>query len=217
MAAAMMKGKNGRRLFKESVGRALRFRQEMKALKEQSKSWFFDVWQPTDVSEEACWPLSAEKDWHGFKNIDDNHMFLDPVKVTVLTPGMSKDGKLEEVGIPASIVSKYLDENGIIVEKTGPYNMLFLFSIGIDKTKAMSLLRGLTDFKRAYDLNLKVKNMLPGLYSEAPEFYKEMRIQELAQGIHARMREHITPSRKKLKVTWKSAIWMTCSARSMPT
>lgn len=74
---------------------------------------------------------------------------------------MEKDGTMSDFGIPASIVAKYLDEHGIVVEKTGPYNLLFLFSIGIDKTKALSLLRALTDFKRAFDLNLRVKNMLP--------------------------------------------------------
>ncbi|RND22513.1 lysine decarboxylase LdcC, partial [Vibrio cholerae] len=87
-------------------------------------------------------------------------------------------------GIPASLVSKYLDEHGIVVEKTGPYNLLFLFSIGIDKSKAMQLLRGLTEFKRGYDLNLTIRTMLPSLYREDPAFYEGMRIQELAQGIH---------------------------------
>ncbi len=53
---------------------------------------------------------------------------------------------MSDFGIPASIVAKYLDEHGIVVEKTGPYNLLFLFSIGIDKTKALSLLRCSTDF-----------------------------------------------------------------------
>ena len=77
------------------------------------------------------------------------------------------------------------------MEKTGPYNLLFLFSIGIDKTKALSLLRALTDFKRAFDLNLRVKNMLPSLYREDPEFYENMRIQELAQNIHKLIVHHI--------------------------
>ncbi|RTG62251.1 lysine decarboxylase LdcC, partial [Serratia marcescens] len=72
-------------------------------------------------------------------------------------------------------------------------NLLFLFSIGIDKTKAMSLLRGLTDFKRAYDLNLRVKNMLPDLYAEDPDFYRHMRIQDLAAGIHRLIRQHDLP------------------------
>ena len=90
-------------------------------------------------------------------------------------------------------MAKYLDEHGIVVEKTGPYNLLFLFSIGIDKTKALSLLRALTDFKRAFDLNLRVKNMLPSLYREDPEFYENMRIQELAQNIHKLIVHHNLP------------------------
>ena len=120
-------------------------------------------------------------------------MYLDPIKVTLLTPGMEKDGTMSDFGIPASIVAKYLDEHGIVVEKTGPYNLLFLFSIGIDKTKALSLLRALTDFKRAFDLNLRVKNMLPSLYREDPEFYENMRIQELAQNIHKLIVHHNLP------------------------
>ena len=94
---------------------------------------------------------------------------------------------------PAALVAKFLDERGVVVEKTGPYNLLFLFSIGIDKTRAMGLLRGLMEFKRAYDLNLRVKNMLPDLYAEDPDFYRNMRIQDLAQGIHRLIRQHDLP------------------------
>ncbi|WP_370547990.1 lysine decarboxylase CadA [Edwardsiella tarda] len=193
MSAAMMKGNTGKRLIANSIERAIRFRKEIKRLRSESEGWFFDVWQPDNIDDVACWPLNARNDWHGFKNIDDDHMFLDPIKVTLLTPGMKADGTMDSWGIPASIVSKYLDEHGIIVEKTGPYNLLFLFSIGIDKTKALSLLRALTDFKRVYDLNLRVKNVLPSLYQEAPEFYENMRIQELAQGIHTLTSESRLP------------------------
>lgn len=193
IAAAMMKGNAGKRLFSESIERAYRFRKEMVRLKEQAKGWFFDVWQPNDIAEMKCWELNATDSWHGFKNIDNGHMHLDPIKVTLLTPGMNADGTMAEFGIPASIVAKYLDEHHIIVEKTGPYNLLFLFSIGIDKTKAMSLLRALTDFKRVYDLNLSVKEVLPSIYVEAPEFYENMRIQDLAQNIHKLIRHHNLP------------------------
>ncbi|WP_392398291.1 lysine decarboxylase CadA [Edwardsiella piscicida] len=193
MSAAMMKGNTGKRLIANSIERAIRFRKEIKRLRTESEGWFFDVWQPDNIDEVACWPLNSRNDWHGFKNIDDDHMYLDPIKVTLLTPGMKADGTMDSWGIPASIVSKYLDQHGIIVEKTGPYNLLFLFSIGIDKTKALSLLRALTDFKRVYDLNLRVKNVLPSLYQEAPEFYENMRIQELAQGIHTLTSESRLP------------------------
>lgn len=43
-------------------------------------------------------------------------MYLDPIKVTLLTPGMEKDGTMSDFGIPTSIVAKYLDEHGIVVE-----------------------------------------------------------------------------------------------------
>ena len=41
------------------------------------------------------------------------------------------------------------------------------------------------EFKRAYDLNLRVKNMLPDLYAEDPDFYRNMRIQDLARDSQA--------------------------------
>lgn len=192
-AAAMLHGNSGRRLIQRSVERAMHFRNEVKRLREESEGWFFDIWQPDMIDEAECWPLHPGATWHGFNRVDPGHMYLDPIKVTILTPGMSQQGTMEEQGIPAALVAKFLDERGVVVEKTGPYNLLFLFSIGIDKTKAMSLLRGLTEFKRSYDLNLRVRNMLPDLYAEDPDFYRNMRIQDLAQGIHDLIRQHDLP------------------------
>ncbi|EIC83074.1 lysine decarboxylase LdcC [Serratia sp. M24T3] len=193
-AAAMLRGNPGRRLINRSVERALHFRKEIQRLREETDGWFYDVWQPEDIDEAECWPLNPDDNWHGFANADTEHMYLDPIKVTILTPGMDETGNLSAEGIPAALVAKFLDERGVVVEKTGPYNLLFLFSIGIDKTKSMSLMRGLTDFKRAYDLNLRVKNMLPDLYGEDPDFYRHMRIQDLAQGIHRLIIKHDLPS-----------------------
>ncbi len=117
-AAAMMKGNAGKRLI-NSIERAIKFRKEIKRLKVESDGWFFDVWQPEHIDEPECWPLRSDSARHGFKNIDNEHMYLDPIKVTILTPGMSKEGEMQPFGIPASIVAKYLDERGIIVEKPG--------------------------------------------------------------------------------------------------
>lgn len=192
-AAAMLRGNPGRRLINRSVERALHFRKEIQRLRAESEGWFFDIWQPEQIDEAQCWPLQPQDKWHGFSQADADHMYLDPIKVTILTPGMSEQGTLAEEGIPAALVAKFLDERGVVVEKTGPYNLLFLFSIGIDKTKAMGLMRGLTDFKRSYDLNLRVKNMLPDLYAEDPDFYRHMRIQDLAQGIHKLIIHHDLP------------------------
>ena len=192
-AAAMMRGNVGRRLIDESIDRAIRFRKEIKRLREESDSWFFDVWQPENIGTKECWELKPEDKWHGFRNIDQEHMYLDPIKVTLLTPGLNGDGTMAERGIPASIVSKYLDDRGVIVEKTGPYNLLFLFSFGIDNTKAMGLLRELCNFRRDYDRNLEIKEAIPSLYKKDPSFYDGMRLQELAQGIHTIIVEHDLP------------------------
>ncbi len=192
-AAAMLRGNPGKRLINRSVERALHFRKEVQRLKDEADGWFFDIWQPEEIDEAECWPVAPGESWHGFRDADADHMFLDPVKVTILTPGMDEQGVMGEEGIPAALVAKFLDERGVVVEKTGPYNLLFLFSIGIDKTRAMGLLRGLMEFKRAYDLNLRVKNMLPDLYAEDPDFYRNMRIQDLAQGIHRLIRQHDLP------------------------
>ncbi|CAM7750119.1 lysine decarboxylase LdcC [Atlantibacter hermannii] len=192
-AAAMLRGNPGKRLINRSVERALHFRKEIQRLRQEADGWFYDIWQPEAIEDAECWPIAPGEDWHGFTRTDENHMFLDPVKVTILTPGMDELGNMAEEGIPAALVAKFLDERGVVVEKTGPYNLLFLFSIGIDKTRAMGLLRGLMEFKRAYDLNLRVKNMLPDLYAEDPDFYRNMRIQTLAQGIHNLIKQHNLP------------------------
>ena len=195
LAAAMMQGNEGKRLISDSIERAILFRKEIKRLKGEATDWFFDVWQPDELGDKPeCWALEPGAAWHGFKNQDADHNFLDPIKVTILTPGMGADGHLEESGIPASIVSAYLDRYGIVVEKTGPYNMLFLFSLGIDEPKAMALLHALAAFKRDYDANLTVEVMLPDVYAKDPTFYKGMKIKDLASGIHALMVKHDLPT-----------------------
>ncbi|GIC78388.1 lysine decarboxylase [Moritella sp. F3] len=191
-AAAMMRGNTGKKLMQDSIDRAIRFRKEVKRLEKETEGWFFDVWQPEDIETTECWNLDPQDTWHGFKDIDADHMYLDPIKVTLLTPGMDGD-YLAETGIPASLVAKFLDERGVVVEKTGPYNLLFLFSIGIDKAKSLALLRALTEFKRGFDLNLTVKNFIPTLYAEDPKFYEDMHIQDLAQGIHDMMKKFKLP------------------------
>ena len=46
---------------------------------------------------------------------------------------MSVEGDFSETGIPAAVVTKYLSEHGIIVEKTGLYSFFIMFTIGITK------------------------------------------------------------------------------------
>ncbi|OOF69511.1 lysine decarboxylase LdcC [Rodentibacter caecimuris] len=193
VAAAMMKGNSGKHLMQDAIERAVKFRKVIKNHNQSDDSWYFDVWQPENIDCIECWELEQDAKWHGFDSIDKQHMYLDPIKVTLLTPGLNRNGQLEEEGIPAALVSKFLDSKGIIVEKTGPYNLLVLFSFGIDDTKAMRLLQGLNEFKEMYDANLSVKEVLPEVYAEDPHFYTNMPIQTLAKGIHQLICKHKLP------------------------
>ncbi|MCW8408100.1 lysine decarboxylase LdcC [Legionella sp. PATHC035] len=192
VSAAMMAGNHGYDLINEAIELALDFRMEVKRLKKQSTDWYFDVWQPTLEKKSSCFPLKPNEKWHGFRNVDEDHLFLDPVKVTVLLPGIKND-ELDDWGIPAVIVEKFLASHGIIVEKTGPYSMLFLFSLGITRAKSMALLAALNKFKQLYDENVPVKILLPQLHQEHPEFYEKMPIQSLAKAIHGLMQKHNLP------------------------
>ncbi len=192
ISTAMMQGKRGRQLMEKTLKRAYQFRQEIKRLRTLHQDWYYDVWQPEQIDALECWELKPHEAWHGFAKEDMGHLFLDPLKITVLLPGL-KQGQFEALGIPAAIVSMYLDRHGIIVEKTGPYSMLFLFSIGINDAKAMRLLNVLNQFKRDFDQNLSIKAMLPDLYEAHPAAYASMTIQGLAQRLHQQMEQHTLP------------------------
>lgn len=189
ISAAMMQGKTGYHIINDTIECAVDFRREIARLITESDSWFYQVWQPQHFDIIDAWPLKSDDAWHGFPIIDQNHLFLDPIKVTLLLPGIA-NGKPEKTGIPAAVVAAFLEDHGIVVEKTGPYSMLFLFSLGITRAKTMRLLKMLNEFKQMYDDNLPVKEVLPSIYAIRPVFYANMLVQTLAQKLHNLMSEH---------------------------
>jgi arginine decarboxylase len=70
-----------------------------------------------------------------------------------VTPGMDLNGKFAKTGIPASIVTKFLAEHGVVVEKTGLYSFFIMFTIGITKGRWNSMLTALQQFKDDYAKN----------------------------------------------------------------
>lgn len=204
--SARMMDHSGEYLTDECLTEAIAFRQAMVRLgreikQRSSKDWWFDVWQPDKVGNKTfanvdpevlrtradVWELKPNADWHGFGDLGKEYCMLDPIKVTVLSPGLSRAGNLERSGIPAPLVSLFLDSRGIVVEKTEPYSFLVLFSLGITKGKWGSLIAGLMDFKRAYDANTPLEEALPGLVRDYPASYGEMGLRDLAEEMHAAM------------------------------
>jgi arginine decarboxylase len=118
--------------------------------------------------------------WHGFKDLEDGYCMLDPIKVSVVTPGVAGDGSFLTHGIPATLVTAYLDQRGIVVEKTTDFTILFLFSIGVTKGKYGTLMNALLRFKEDYDNNTPLADVLPVVVAAAPLRYAGMGLRDLA-------------------------------------
>lgn len=213
VAARMMAGHSGRFLVEEAIEEAIVFRKKMVTVAEEilagSRSgedcWWFTVWQPDCIIEPeapageaddrllldnaGCWLLNPNDRWHGFCGLEEGYAMLDPIKVTILTPGIGPGGEMEERGIPAAVVTKYLRENGIVVEKTGYYSFLVLFTLGITKGKSGTLLAELFRFKALYDGNSPLEEVFPDLVREHPTRYAGRGVADLCREMHGYLRE----------------------------
>jgi len=109
---------------------------------------------------------------------------LDPIKATIITPGLDVDGSFDETGIPASVLTKYLTEHGIVVEKTGLYSFFIMFTIGITKGRWNTLVTELQQFKDDYDSNQPLLRVMPEFVRLHPQ-YEPLGLRDLCQSIHA--------------------------------
>ncbi|MBU3719925.1 MAG: lysine decarboxylase [Burkholderiaceae bacterium] len=191
VAAAMMEPPGGTALVEESIVEALDFRRAMRKVDEEfGLDWWFKVWGPEDVTADswgmanrAEWELDPQDDWHGFDGLVPGFNMLDPIKSTVITPGLNIKGEFDARGIPASIVTKYLAEHGVIVEKTGLYSFFIMFTIGITKGRWNTLLTALQQFKDDYDKNQPMWRVLPEFCAKQPR-YERVGLADLCQQLH---------------------------------
>lgn len=199
VASAMMEGPAGRSLIQETFDEALSFRRALNNLRQHlaAEDWWFSIWQPPFAEDPETlttgdWLLEPEADWHGFGHLAEDYVLLDPIKVTLVTPGLTAAGRLDERGIPAAVVSKFLWERGLVVEKTGLYSILVLFSMGITKGKWSTLLTELLEFKRHYDGNVALCDALPAVASAGAGAYEGVGLRDLCDSLHACYRENAT-------------------------
>jgi len=190
VAAAMMEPPGGTALVEESIAEALDFRRAMRKVDADfGDSWWFRVWGPEDLAAEGIgtredWILKPGDRWHGFEDLAPGFNMLDPIKATVITPGLDVDGMFADPGIPAAIVTKYLAEHGIIVEKTGLYSFFIMFTIGITKGRWNTMVTELQQFKDDYDKNQPLWRVMPE-FTRANPPYERMGLRELCDRIHA--------------------------------
>lgn len=190
VAAAMMEAPGGTALVEESILEALDFRRAMRKVEKDygNKDWWFKVWGPdklasSGIGTSADWMLRAGEKWHGFGDLAEGFNLLDPIKSTIITPGLDVTGKFAKTGIPASIVTKFLAEHGVVVEKTGLYSFFIMFTIGITKGRWNTLLTALQQFKDDYARNQPMWKILPEFCAQHPR-YERMGLRDLCQSIH---------------------------------
>ena len=194
VAAAMMEPPGGTAMVEESIAEALDFRRAMRKVAQDfgKNDWWFKVWGPDKLVQDGIgraddWIIkngtARSKSWHGFGKLAPGFNMLDPIKATIVTPGLNLDGKFDKTGIPASIVTKFLAEHGVVVEKTGLYSFFIMFTIGITKGRWNTLLTALQQFKDDYDRNQPMWRIMPEFCAQHRR-YERMGLRDLCQHVH---------------------------------
>jgi len=190
VAAAMMEPPGGPALVEESISEALDFRRAMRKVDEEfgAEDWWFKVWGPDYLSDDGMgeredWMLKAGERWHGFGDLADGFNMLDPIKATIITPGLDVEGDFDSWGIPAGVLTRYLAEHGIVVEKTGLYSFFIMFTIGITKGRWNTLVTELQQFKDDFDRNRPLWRVMPEFVAKFPR-YERVGLKDLCSQIH---------------------------------
>jgi arginine decarboxylase len=213
IASAMMDGAGGTLLTTDVIREAVDFRQAVARIHKRHQAnndWFFKPWNaevvkdpqtgkqhdfaeaPAEllVREQDCWRLHPDDSWHGFSDLKDNWCMLDPIKVSLLTPGMGDDGNLLDSGVPAELFTAYVSRFGIVPTRTTDFQVMFLFSVGITKGKWATLINTLLSFKRFYDSNAPLSEVLPELVRDHPERYAALGLKELGEEMFDFLRKY---------------------------
>ena len=133
VTAAMMDGPGGLTLTNETIEEAVAFRQTVCRVHRQFKQkgdWFFRTWNAEIVKARGAGKKKAARrfasrtrhpsnsppirnagccipgeSWHGFTDLEDDYCMLDPIKCSIVTPGVADKGGLDKRGIPATLVT----------------------------------------------------------------------------------------------------------------
>lgn len=139
------------------------------------------------------WNMNKNDDWHGFRKMGNGEAMIDPLKITVRTPGIDvKNAKYEKTGIPGAVVAEFLMENHIIRAKNDLNSLLFLLTPGDSQEELDTLLNAFLKFEQYYYEDALVKDVLPVLYQAYPERYHGYTLKQLCQEMHEYYKENKT-------------------------
>jgi ornithine decarboxylase len=153
---------------------------------EQARSLPWEL-VPTDglAANPRYWALTPGAQWHGFALAGPNQAMTDPNKLTLLTPGFDRaTGAYADIGVPAPVVAQFLRENRVVPEKNDLNSLLFLLTPGVESSKAGTLLSTLVAFKRRYDENALLDDVIPDFVRRRPARYAGKRLRDLCTEMH---------------------------------
>jgi ornithine decarboxylase len=153
---------------------------------EQARSLPWEL-VPTDglAANPRYWALTPGAQWHGFTHAGPNQAMTDPNKLTLLTPGFDRaTGAYADLGVPAPVVAQFLRENRVVPEKNDLNSLLFLLTPGVESSKAGTLLSTLVAFKRRYDENALLDDVIPDFVRRRPARYAGKRLRDLCTEMH---------------------------------
>ncbi|HEV8065721.1 MAG TPA: ornithine decarboxylase, partial [Acidimicrobiales bacterium] len=149
-------------------------------------------WREVDddilASVPECWMFHSGDEWHGLDGLAPGYVMLDPTKCSITTPGIEKGRSFAPSGIPAAIPAAALRAKGIVNEKTSFYTILMLVTPAVERGKSATLLSELLDFKRSYDNDVPLVDVLPALVADHPERYGASTLQQLSNEMHELLR-----------------------------
>lgn len=139
------------------------------------------------------WKLSTDSFWHGFKHAAREEAIIDPLKLTIVTPGIDVENeKYTDSGIPGAVVAEFLTEHRILKAKADLNSLLFLLTPGDTTSDLDDLMTALLEFEQLYLSNAPLEKVLPVLANEYSERYQGYTIKQLCDEMHAYYRDHQT-------------------------
>ena len=183
---------------------------------DRSKRWFFDPFVPDVVTikdsphtedldcvrweeipddvlcrEQQCWMFSEGAKWHGYTKIVGDYAMVDPNKMLLLTPGFDcETGEYLDWGVPGPILGAFMRARGIVPEKTDFNLILFLITPALERCKQGTLLAELVEFKRLFDTNAPMEEVLADLVKEFPKVYAGRGLREVCIDMHTCFKDH---------------------------
>ena len=129
---------------------------------------------PTELikREQQCWNFQPGATWHGYAGMASGYAMVDPNKLMLLTPGIDRrTGEYLDFGVPATVVANFLREQRVVPEKCDLNSILFLMTPAEDESKLNTLIAKLVMFKKLWDADAPLSEVLPSLYTAHQQRY----------------------------------------------